>query len=405
MLAREASSCARLQVDLVSALSGSAWTALVKYATAASQSTRERRPARGGTPSGRTAGRQNREQNRPASFIECQMSAPSFQMPVFSFQMVSGAPLSCRSDCSKLVSWTLETGHSHCPRIGIVCRPLPSGYSMTTDSTPIRTIRYRPRTISAFAPVERHPLPSGKRCIFLAALHRSVPMNFNGIGGGGGGGGGRLGPRGGGAGIGAPVRGGGGGGGFGVEPERIPRRAVGSGGGCFSASSRTSKSQLGDRAPSPAPARPLQPSCRLARSLVRRRRWLAGRGPYATRRDQRDHHRRQEQAEDTRRGRGGRLTQPHRRIRKYVAISRVIDRARGPAAARRCDADRPTFSRIDELRRGLERVDELAHVAIVAGQRIGRRQLRELAALLVLHGVGAVLEAHVGLLRELREPA
>src|SRR5882762_3564967 len=58
----------------------------------------------------------------------------------------------------------------------------------------------------------------------------------------------------------------------------------------------------------------------------------------------------------------------------------------------------------DEFRSGLERVDEPAHVAIVAGQRVGCRQLRERAALLALHGVAAVLEFYVRQLRELREP-
>src|SRR5258708_1265607 len=58
----------------------------------------------------------------------------------------------------------------------------------------------------------------------------------------------------------------------------------------------------------------------------------------------------------------------------------------------------------DELRRRLERIDEAPHVAIIAGQRVGRRELGELAALLVLDRVGPVFELHVGLLRELREP-
>src|SRR4051812_3474801 len=40
----------------------------------------------------------------------------------------------------------------------------------------------------------------------------------------------------------------------------------------------------------------------------------------------------------------------------------------------------------DELRRGLERIDEAPHVAIVAAQRVSRRHFGERAALLVLDG-------------------
>ena len=77
------------------------------------------------------------------------------------------------------------------PERRIVVRPLPSTYSMTTDSTPIFTRRYWPAMMS----------PSCARIVLRQSLNAaslippfssSNPMYFNGMGGGGGGGGGPL---------------------------------------------------------------------------------------------------------------------------------------------------------------------------------------------------------------------
>src|SRR5262249_18727035 len=74
---------------------------------------------------------------------------------------------SCEFACHKLclqssIASRRSDRHWPPPLIGIVCRPRPSRYSMTTDSTPIFTTRYWPRTVLPSAAYCGMPLPSEK---------------------------------------------------------------------------------------------------------------------------------------------------------------------------------------------------------------------------------------------------
>src|SRR5437867_6292189 len=93
----------------------------------------------------------------------------------------------------------------------IVVRPRPSTYSITTDSTPMRTRRYCPAITSPSRPriVVRQSLNAATLPTFGTSIH---PMYFSGIGGGGGG---PISAGGGGGGTAAPRDGAGGGGGGG----------------------------------------------------------------------------------------------------------------------------------------------------------------------------------------------
>ena len=111
---------------------------------------------------------------------------------------------------------------SHDPDSRIVCRPRPSRYDISIDSTSMRRILYWPSTVSPSFPYKGAPRPSLSTAIFCVFAVSSTPMNFNAIGGSGGGGGGPLGTTGWGEGTTAAVRGAGGGGaGFGLNLNKL----------------------------------------------------------------------------------------------------------------------------------------------------------------------------------------